>query len=369
MNTEIILPSQESARQLNIAPDYAEFIQHRNSEYSDALRSLGEKFKRMGFGSGPGMDIRIRADVISQTYMNILQTIREGSNVSLALIKTMNQLGGGSGTTVEDRFDLAISASRTLLHSMGGSGGTFSLFRRDNSLNLTAGLGIYDPYKGPLKVIVDGAPKTKRLLQELKAETHKTGSSAARLSRKLDHSLNSLSNQAQGADESMGYMTKFQDDRDNATDNLDTIYTAAQNKEPLRGPVDAFAFSARNAAQSSQGAIKSNKDLGKVLQEAAASTSILSQIAALVQAHRSAEISRGVEALVHTSAPFWLFETMAHETERAQFVTTHILLKMLAYMRHGEENIPSEIMETGGRLLSPRGLKDEIIESTCIDAE
>ena len=358
----------EYARRSDLDRDFNDFRNHRAFDFGQAIQGLRDRYQRIGI-LGEGRDlIRLTSESINEEYIKILQSMREGSNVTLAILKTLNRLNRKPSSTLMGRLDQATDLSQDILNATNHKTNIFGKPLPDESIRVVSDLGIYAPYIPTLERIVDSKSSTKRLLKNIASETEKTEANIAKTNGFIEKKGKRIRNNANAYDTSLQGRNDFDVSRQKIISTQQDIIQAVLERTPISSKIQTLSDQIVNSTAYTKGALASDEKLKYVLEDIAVLGSLQSEQAALVAVHRASVVSMGAEMIVHTQLPFQMAEVISRETERLQLLNLHILLQIQKEILGDvhPENLRGGV---GRKILNPTDLKDTMINRIQMEAK
>lgn len=344
--------------------DFDKFALHQQSQFENACQLLVERNERVGVLRNARIPMREFSEMINQEFLQILNGIREGNNVTYHILKVLNRIHQRPRDTIMGRLDQATDLAQGVLDAVVGRNNIFRKpVKPDESIAVVSGLGIYDPYIPTLENLVGSRKSTKALIKGMQKEIDRTEDNADKFHNFIEKKGKKIQKNAKIYDELQSVRDGYANEKTKAVQLQQSVIGAVENGRPISQPLEDLQYQIKEANTYAKGILQSNRRLGRVLEDIALLGSAQAEMSAILSTHRTAVIGVGSEMMIRTMLPFLAADVIANETERAQLLSVHIALQIYKEMNGGE--IPDNYLKNGvgAKLLYPEDAKRTIISN------
>lgn len=344
--------------------DFDKFALHQQSQFENACQLLVERNERVGVLRNARIPMREFSEMINQEFLQILNGIREGNNVTYHILKVLNRIHQRPRDTIMGRLDQATDLAQGVLDAVVGRNNIFRKpVKPDESIAVVSGLGIYDPYIPTLENLVGSRKSTKALIKGMQKEIDRTEDNADKFHNFIEKKGKKIQKNAKIYDELQSVRDGYANEKTKAVQLQQSVIGAVENGRPISQPLEDLQYQIKEANSYAKGILQSNRRLGRVLEDIALLGSAQAEMSAILSTHRTAVIGVGSEMMIRTMLPFLAADVIANETERAQLLSVHIALQIYKEMNGGE--IPDNYLKNGvgAKLLYPEDAKRTIISN------
>lgn len=344
--------------------DFDKFALHQQSQFENACQLLVERNERVGILGNARIPMREFSEMINQEFLQILNGIREGNNVTYHILKVLNRIHQRPRDTIMGRLDQATDLAQGVLDAVVGRNNILGKpVKPDESIVVVSGLGIYDPYIPTLENLVGSRKSTKALIKGMQKEIDRTEDNAEKFHNFIEKKGKKIQENAKIYDELQSVRNGYANEKTKAVQLQQSVIGAVENGRPISQPLEDLQYQIKEANSYAKGILQSNRRLGRVLEDIALLGSAQAEMSAILSTHRTAVIGVGSEMMIRTMLPFLAADVIANETERAQLLSVHIALQIYKEMNGGE--IPDNYLKNGvgAKLLYPEDAKRTIISN------